>query len=65
MRATGIVGRFGTGGAMTTDGIVEVVGAMNQKMEVHEKVALLLETGQADVLRGLVDVLYQTVVEQP
>jgi len=56
--------RFGTGGAMTSEGIVEVVQAMNRKREVHEKVALLLETGQAEVLCGMVDVLYQTVVDR-
>ena len=54
--------RFGTGGALTVLGTTEVVLAMNQKREVHQKVALLLETGQAELLTGLVDVLYQKII---
>jgi hypothetical protein len=35
---------------------------MNRKREVHHKVALLLESGQADLLAGFVDLLYQKIV---
>jgi transcriptional regulator with XRE-family HTH domain len=53
---------FGTGGALSPNGAVNVVQAMNRKRDVHRKVALLLESGQADILAGFVDLLYQKVV---
>ena len=54
--------RFGTGGALTPEGAAEAVGAMNLKRAVHQKVALLLESGEAPLLVGLVDLLYQKIV---
>jgi transcriptional regulator with XRE-family HTH domain len=54
--------RFGTGGALTTPGTTEVVLAMNQKRDVHQRVALLLESGEAELLIGLVDLLYQKAI---
>lgn len=57
--------RVGTGGPLTAEGVLEVTRAMNVKREVHEKVALLLESSEADVLVGLIDVLYQKVLVKP
>ena len=54
--------RFGTGGALTAPGAADVIAAMNRNREVHQKVALLLESGQAELLAGLVDVLYQKII---
>lgn len=54
--------RFGTGGALTAAGTTAVVVAMNRKREIHQKVALLLESGQADLLGGFVDLLYQQII---
>jgi transcriptional regulator with XRE-family HTH domain len=54
--------RFGTGGALTPAGAAEAVLAMNEKRAVHQKVALLLETSEAGLLAGLVDLLYQKIV---
>jgi transcriptional regulator with XRE-family HTH domain len=56
--------RFGTGGSLTAPGTLAVVAAMNQKRDIHQKVALLLESGQADLLAGLVDLLYQKILVQ-
>jgi transcriptional regulator with XRE-family HTH domain len=53
--------RFGTGGALTDDGAVSVVQAMNRKREIHQKVDLLLESTEAELLAGLVNVLYQRI----
>ena len=53
---------FGTGGALTESGATSVVQAMNRKREVQQKVALLLESGEAELLTGLVDLLYQKIV---
>jgi len=54
--------RFGTGGALTPEGAAEAVLAMNVKRAVHQKVALLLESGEAALLVGLVDLLYQKIM---
>jgi transcriptional regulator with XRE-family HTH domain len=54
--------RFGTGGALTANGAAEAVFAMNEKRTVHQKVALLLESSEASLLMGLVDLLYEKVV---
>lgn len=53
--------RFGTGGALSAPGATEVVQAMNQNREIHRKVALLLETGEAELLTGFVDLLHQKI----
>ncbi len=54
--------RFGTGGPLTASGTLDVVVAMNQKRDVHHKVALLLESGEAEFLARVVDLLYQRIV---
>ncbi len=54
--------RFGVGGALTYDGALGAAEAMNRKRRVHQKVALLLETPEADFLTGVVDLLYQRVL---
>jgi transcriptional regulator with XRE-family HTH domain len=54
--------RFGTGGALTAAGTTQVVLAMNRKREVHLRVALLLESGEAEFLIGLVELLYQKIM---
>jgi len=53
--------RFGTGGELTTDGTLEAVRRINLRRMLFTKVAVLLETGQAPVLTGLVDLLYEQV----
>jgi hypothetical protein len=35
---------------------------MNRKRDVQRKVALLLESGEAELLTGLVDLLYQKIL---
>jgi transcriptional regulator with XRE-family HTH domain len=57
--------RVGTGGPLTVDGVREAVSRMNLHREVHEKVSVLLESSQAEALRGIVDVLYAQVVVKP
>lgn len=53
---------FGDGGSLTKEGTLAIVAAINRNREVQRKVALLLETGEAEVLIGIVDLLYQRVV---
>ena len=54
--------RVGAGGALTAEGAVAAVQQMNRKRELHEKLALLLESSQAEVAAGILNVLYEKVV---
>jgi transcriptional regulator with XRE-family HTH domain len=53
--------RFGAGGPLTRDGVMESVCRMNRKREVIEKLNLLLETGEAEVLGGIIDLFYEKI----
>ena len=53
--------RFGTGGGLTMDGALAAVASMNHNREIHHKVALLLESGEAEFLSQLVKLLYQRI----
>lgn len=52
---------FGTGGELTPDGAMRVVMAIREKHAVHRKVALLLESSEAKLLTGFVELLYQKI----
>lgn len=54
--------RFGTGGPLTAEGTLAAVQAMNANRRTHEQLAVLLESSQAEVIRGIVEVMYQKVV---
>jgi transcriptional regulator with XRE-family HTH domain len=54
--------RVGTGGPLTVEGTLAAVSLMNRKRELHEKLDLLLESGQAELAAGILDVLYKKVV---
>jgi transcriptional regulator with XRE-family HTH domain len=54
--------RVGAGGALTVEGTLAAVGQMNRKRELHEKLDLLLESSQAEVAAGILNVLYEKVV---
>jgi len=53
--------RVGTGGALTVEGTLAAVRQMNRKRELHEKLDLLLESSQTELIRGIMDVLYAQV----
>jgi transcriptional regulator with XRE-family HTH domain len=57
--------RFGTGGALTRGGAVAAAEHINRVRAVQEKVALLLETHEADLVEQMVDVLYRRVAVVP
>jgi len=57
--------RFGTGGPLTAEGAISAAEAMNCNRALHEKLALLLESDQAELVRGILEVMYQKVVTQP
>ena len=54
--------RFGTGGPLTAEGTLAAVHAMNANRRTHEQLAVLLESSQAEVIRGIVEVMYENVV---
>lgn len=53
--------RVGTGGGMTTEGALQAVNDMNRKREVLHKVAVVLETEEAELLQKMVEALYERV----
>lgn len=54
--------RFGTGGALTWDGAVASIRTINLRREMLTKVTLLLETGEAEVLVGMINLMYGKVL---
>ncbi len=57
--------RMGIGGALTSEGALQAAEAINRKRELHDKLALLLETEQADVIAGILDLFYQRAKAAP
>jgi transcriptional regulator with XRE-family HTH domain len=53
--------RFGAGGALTRDGVLQSVRRMNRKREVIDKLNLLFETGEANTVEGIIDLLYEKI----
>jgi transcriptional regulator with XRE-family HTH domain len=54
--------RVGAGGALSIEGALDCVHQMNLKRELHDKLDLLLESSQAEVAAGILNVLYEKVV---
>ena len=54
--------RVGTGGPLTLEGAAAAVRAMNRKREIHDRLDVLLETGQAATIGGIIDLMYDQVV---
>ena len=57
-----IYSRFGMGGVLTQQGALETVASMNRRRELIAKVKLLWETGEAELLESMIEVLYRRVV---
>lgn len=53
-----LASRVGVGGALTEEGILEAARLMNTNRETVEQVRAILESDQADLLRGIVDALH-------
>lgn len=56
--------RQGTGGPLTAEGALAVVHQMNRKRRLHEKLALLLETSQADLVSEVLEALFASIVSR-
>ena len=55
--------RVGTGGALTAEGALAAARQMNSKRQLLEKLGVLLESSQADLIAGIVELLYRKVTE--
>jgi transcriptional regulator with XRE-family HTH domain len=55
--------RVGTGGPLTAEGALAAAREMNAKRELHEKLSVLLESSQAEMIAGIVELMYRKVVE--
>ena len=55
--------RMGEGGALTEGGTLEAVRQMNRKRELHERLDVLLESTQAELVAGMIDLAYNEVVK--
>ncbi|MEA1950512.1 MAG: helix-turn-helix transcriptional regulator [Planctomycetota bacterium] len=53
--------RFGAGGALTAEGTLEAARSMNRKRELHDKLALLLESSQQKLVGEILESLYRQV----
>lgn len=53
--------RFGAGGALTAEGTLEAARAMNSKRELHDKLAILLESSQNQLVGEILESLYRQV----
>lgn len=56
--------RVGAGGALTFEGALAAVHAMNRRRQLHEKLDLLLESSQAKLISGVIDLAYDRVVDE-
>jgi transcriptional regulator with XRE-family HTH domain len=55
--------RFGTGGPLTEEGALAAAAGMNRNRTTHEQLAVLLESSQAELIRGIVEVIYDKLVQ--
>ena len=57
--------RFGTGGALSEEGILAAAQAQNAKRALWTQISVILESGDAQLLSEFVEVLYRRVTERP
>lgn len=60
-----LASRFGAGGELTLAGACQAAAELNHRREVQIKVAVILETAEAELLESLVETLYRRVVVTP
>ncbi len=53
--------RVGEGGALTREGVLAMARQANRKRELHSRLEVLLESSQAEIIEGIVDLLYEKV----
>ena len=53
--------RFGAGGALSAEGTIDAAREMNHKREMHDKLAILLESSQQQLVGEILESLYRQV----
>ncbi len=53
--------QFGHGGALTEMGVIETARGMNRRREVVEKVELIMQTAEGELLAEMIEVLYRRI----
>lgn len=56
--------RFGMGGALTEEGVMAMARKTNRRRDLERKLAILLESSQADVVEGFINLLFEKVRAQ-
>lgn len=56
--------RVGTGGPLTRQGACAAAKSMNRKRQLHEKLDLLLESSQAELVAGIIELAHAQVVAE-
>jgi len=51
--------RFGMGGAMTEEGVLEAARKTNRRRILQHKLAVLLETSQAELIENIINLFYE------
>ena len=54
--------RMAAGGPLTRDGALNAVHQMNRKRELHDQLDVLLESSQAELIAGVIELAYEQVV---
>jgi transcriptional regulator with XRE-family HTH domain len=59
--------RFGTGGQLTESGVLAAARTMNSKRDLYRRVSVILESSEAELLSGFIELLYfrATSVNRP
>jgi hypothetical protein len=55
--------RVGTGGELNEKGVAAAAGLIESRREVLQKAAVILDTDEAELLRGFVEMLFARVTE--
>ncbi len=54
--------RFGVGGSLTEEGVIAAAEDMNLRRGLHEKLALLLESTHRELVRKMIELLYDQAI---
>lgn len=58
-----LASRFGVGGELTPEGVVAMANQMNANRESLDRAAVVLETAEAETLRGVINALFHKTIE--
>lgn len=53
--------RMGVGGGLTRDGALDAAKRMNRKRQLHERLDVVLESSQSELVSGMIDLAYRQI----